>query len=109
MHFINNASNIFLFSIQYALLEMIYFECRNKQFEEKKTRLATGGKIIIKSKFYFPVASFNHDRRVCKTSIKKNNGRIAFWYKHQNMSVKGRNATSTTFANFSQFSVTASL
>jgi len=50
MHCINNASSIFLFNILYvfASIKMMYFECQNKQFEGKKTRLAAGRKIIIK-------------------------------------------------------------
>jgi len=40
-----NVFNIILFNILYAFafFKMMYFECRNKQFEEEKTRLAAGG------------------------------------------------------------------
>jgi len=53
MHRISNASTIFLFNILYAFLfiKMMYLECQNKQFEERKNNVScrqVGGKIIIK-------------------------------------------------------------
>ena len=53
VHCINNASSIFLFSIQYAFafVKIMYFECRNKQFEERKHKVSyrqVGRKIITK-------------------------------------------------------------
>jgi len=56
---------------------MMYFECRNKQFEERKNQ---GGKIIIKNKsqFYFPgrvsavIVGF-------VKQVLKNNGLITFF------------------------------
>jgi len=53
MHHISNASTIFLFNILYAFafIKMMYFECRNKQFEERKHKVSyrqVGRKIITK-------------------------------------------------------------
>jgi len=58
IHCISNASSIFFFNILYvfAFVKIMYFECQNKQFEGKKTGLATG---------------FSSGRQVCKTSIPK--------------------------------------
>ena len=68
---ISNASSIFLFNILYAFtfIQMMYFECQNKQFEEKNkvsSRQENNNK-NDKSKFYFLAVSFNFGQQVCKT------------------------------------------
>jgi len=48
---------------------MMYFECQNKQFEEKNkvSRRQENNNKNDKSKFYFLAVSFNFGQQVCKT------------------------------------------